>query len=233
MNGVDWGGLWAVFSGTLTVYVLAKMVWNYSFDLYVKIAWRKYTKSGVMILALFFQGCATNGYVPIVRVPEYSDAYARTMCGARGEPVVVVYANTPKDVEYYIGVHELMHVTQIRREKDCNTFMKRYTTSVEFRLKTEAEAECAMFDAYEEDGYEPNQRALVNHVHARFPEFSEADIVEALPCIPYSPGGHNETPSPGSLPQRGGAQGREDAPAPRQTSPVRYLAHAPASGLGV
>lgn len=85
---------------------------------------------------------------PIVvqKIPKEANALAWTMCDTVANKSVIVMdsASWGTTETPYILTHERRHVTQGERFKGgCKAFSQAYGRSAMFRLKTEAEAECA------------------------------------------------------------------------------------------
>jgi hypothetical protein len=85
---------------------------------------------------------------PIVvrHIPKDSNALAWTVCDtvANVPGIIIDSASWGTPETLYILTHERRHVTQGERFKGgCKVFAKRYANDAMFRLKTEAEAECA------------------------------------------------------------------------------------------
>lgn len=194
MRVFDWSALWHVFTTFITLYVLAKLAWNIAFDLYFNRTWRQYIKHGLGLGAVMLvsAGCASKAsYVPVVYAPLNDGAFwGHTACDTHDSPIIIVYQNVPLSERKYVLEHEKAHVKQARDFGSCHDFQALYQDNRFFALYIEAEAECVAMDMRVKDGKlteDQAARQVTARMHAVFPEFANADIVEALPCVAYSP----------------------------------------------
>lgn len=115
------------------------------------------------------------GYVPLGQMG----------CNNVGAPFIELNPLIAERDKEWVTEHENYHVTQTKEYGGCAKMMARYTTDLDFKLKIEAEAYCAVYNQQVKSGQEPYptmEKIVFWLLEAYRPAWNRIRVVRSLKC---------------------------------------------------